>query len=255
MGQPHEVIRVVGIDLAAGRGTTEVVSLALANPGDMPIFDPARHRPVVSDADIVTAVVSHRPAVVAIDAPLSLPAPVMRSLATLAPRGSEHAGVRSSPSGNHTTSMSEPPASPYLRAAERDPIWSRLGVRPFPVSFLGGLTFRAIALLPELRAALPDVAIVEVFPSGTARALRLHAYDAAATARPKRPAKTTPGARASLQRGLSARIAGVPAPDTELLGADLLDALLAALTGVFFLRGAYVALGDTAEGQIVLPHG
>ncbi len=152
--------------------------------------------------------------------------------------------------------MSGPPASPYLRAAERAPIWSRLGVRPLPVSFLGGLTFRAIALLPTLRAALPDVPIVEVYPSGSARALGLQIRESAAASRPKRLAKTSPLARSALQQALSSHISGAPVMrdgESEPLGADLLDALVAALTGVAYLRRTYIAIGDPDEGQIVLP--
>lgn len=256
--KPASAICVVGIDLAAGHGTTEVASLSLASLNSKPYFDQSKHRPAVSDEEIVAAVVSYLPAVIAIDAPLSLPAPVMRSLTTLAPSGSEHGHVCSFAGGAHNSRTSGPPLSPYLRAAERDPIWSRLGVRPFPVSFLGGLTFRAIALLPALRAALPHVPIVEVFPSGSARALGLHVYDTAATSRQKRLAKTSPLAREALRQALSSHIVGMPvlrAGESEPLGADLLDALVAALTAVAYARGAYIALGDPEEGQIVLPHG
>lgn len=256
MDRPQGAWSVVGIDLAAGRGTTEVVSLSLASLDSVPSFDLSKHRPVVSDEEIVAAVVSYRPAVVAIDAPLSLPAPVMHSLTALGPRGPQHGSTRACSGSDHNASMSAPPASPYLRAAERDPIWSRLGVRPLPVSFLGGLTFRAIALLPALRAALPDVPIVEVFPSGSARALGLQIRESAATSRPKRLAKTSPLARSALQQALSSHISGAPVMregESEPLGADLLDALVAALTAVAYLRHTYIAVGDPDEGQIVLP--
>lgn len=257
MVQPPDASSVVGIDLAAGRGTTEIVNLSLATLNSMPFFDQSKHRPVVSDEEIVAAVVSYRPAVVAIDAPLSLPAPVMHSLTSLGPLGAEHGRVRSSASdGEQNTRMSGLSATPYLRAAERDPIWSHLGVRPLPVSFLGGLTFRAIALLPVLRVALPEVPILEVFPSGSTRALGLQTRDSAATSRPKRQAKTSPPARSALQRALSSHIVGVPVVregESEPLGADLLDALVAALTAVAYLRHTYVAVGDPDEGQIVLP--
>lgn len=256
MDQPHGVISVVGIDLAAGRGTDEVASLSLARLNSMPFFDQSKHQPIASDAEIVATVVSCQPAVIAIDAPLSLPAPVMRSLTALGPYGAEHGSVRTFSNDEHSMSWSPPPASPYLRAAERDPIWLRLGVRPFPVSFLGGLTFRAIALLPVLRAALPGVHILEAYPSGSAHALGLLTRGSAATPRPKRQAKTSPRARAALQQALSRYITGLPIvseDDLEPLGADLLDALLAAFTAVAYLRGTYVAIGDPAEGQIVLP--
>jgi predicted nuclease with RNAse H fold len=258
MDQPHGVIGVVGIDLAAGRGTTEVVSLSLAGLNSMPVFDQSKHQATTTDEEIVAAVVACQPTVIAIDAPLSLPAPVMRSLTALGPHGPEHGSVRSFSNDEHTVALSAPSASPYLRAAERDPIWSRLGIRPFPVSFLGGLTFRAIALLPALRAALPSVPIVEVYPSGSARVLGLLTRSSAATPHLKRPAKTSPLARTALQQALSRHITGLPIvgqDDPEPLGADLLDALLAAFTAVAYLRGTYIAIGDPLEGQIVLPQG
>src|SRR5262249_35032346 len=124
-------------------------------------------------------------------------------------------------------------ASPYTRAAERDPLWGRLGLHPLPVSFLGGLTFRAIALLPRLRACLPDAAIIEVFPSATLRLLRIRPPEPGA----RRAAKTTPGARAATQEGLRAHLAGLLPSEVELLGADLLDALAVALTAALHLRG------------------
>ncbi|MGZ3673414.1 MAG: DUF429 domain-containing protein, partial [Ktedonobacterales bacterium] len=250
------VISVVGIDLAAGRGTTEVASLSLAGLNSMPFFDQSKYQPIASDEEIVATVAACQPAVIAIDAPLSLPAPVMHSLTTLGPHGPEHGSVRTFSNDEHTVSLSTILASPYLRVAERDPIWSRLGIRPFPVSFLGGLTFRAIALLPALRAALPEVPIVEVYPSGSARALGLLTRGSAAAPRPKRRAKTSPPARAALQQALSRYLTGLPIVgegDLEPLGADLLDAVLAAFTAVAYLRGTYIAIGDPAEGQIVLP--
>lgn len=256
MNQPPDMRSVVGLDLAAGRGTTEVVSLSLACLDSMPSFDQSKHRPVVSDGEIIATVVSYRPAAVAIDAPLSLPAPVLHSLTALGPCGPEHGTARAFFHGEQDANMSRPSASPYLRAAERDPIWSRLGIRPFPVSFLGGLTFRAIALLPALRAELPGVPIVEVYPSGSARALGLHTQTISAASRPKRLAKTSPLARSALQQALSNHITGIPAiheDAPEPMGADLLDALVAALTAIAYLRRTYVAIGDPDEGQIILP--
>jgi len=39
----------------------------------------------------------------------------------------------------------------------------------------------------------------------------------------------------------------------EPLGADLLDAVAAAYMGLLFLRGDSIAVGDPAEGQIIVP--
>ena len=227
-------IVVVGIDLAAGRGTTEVAALRL-NAGDLlPVFDPTAHRAVQTDEEIVGLVATVRPAVIALDAPLSLPAAVAAAL-----RG-EVAPLQGSTDN-----------SPYTRAAERDPLWVRLGVRPLPVSFLGGLTFRALTLLPKLRARQPTAAIIEVFPTASLCILGIRPAALAGGAR--RPAKSSDAARTAVQQGLRALVAGIPAPDAHLLGADLLDALAAALTALAHERGASVAVGDPVEGQIVLP--
>ena len=72
----------------------------------------------------------------------------------------------------------------------------------------------------------------------------------------KRQAKASPPARAALQQALSSHITWVPAireDESEPLSADLLDALVAALTAIAYLRRTYIAIGDSAEGQIVLP--
>lgn len=257
-GEPDSMKCAVGIDLAAGRGTTEVVRLTLDGIEATPFFHASDHRPVVSDEEIIAAVASCRPDVVAIDAPLSLPARVAHSLAVLGPHGVEHGvTLAASPPASAGVAPAETAgATPYSRAAERDPIWAHLGVRPFPVSFLGGLTFRAITLLPALRLAVPDCRIIEVFPSGSASALGLRMGKNTLATHSRRLAKTTPHVRAQLQQALAAHISGVPAVDENgehPLGADLLDALLAALTAVAYLRGTYVAIGDPAEGQIVLP--
>src|SRR5262249_46280788 len=153
--------------------------------------------------------------VVAIDAPLTLPAVVAAAL-----RASPHDAL-----AEHPPLMEE--RSPYTRAAEREPFWGRLGLRPLPVSFLGGLTFRAIALLPQLPARPPHTAIIELFPSATPPLLGTPPPEPGGA---RRAAKTSSTARAATQAGLCIHIACLPHPDANLLGADLLDALAAALT-------------------------
>lgn len=224
--------RVAGLDLAAGRGRTALAVLETSAAIDGPPRLVAISPSLVADSQIVAAIVTEQPAALAIDAPLSLPA---RVAAALRLPVAESAALAD--------------ASPYTRAAERDPIWRALGVRPLPVSFLGGLTFRALTLWPLLRAALPDAAIVEAFPSGTFAALGIRAPNSEG----RRPSKSTPQARASVQAGLRAHIGDMPDPASELLDADTLDALACALTAAAFLRGAYRSAGDAAEGQIVLP--
>lgn len=224
---------VAGLDLAAGRGRTALAVLETERATSEPPHLAAIAPSLGTDAEIVAALASQQPVVLALDAPLSLPGRVAAALGL--PAVVEGASIAG--------------ASPYTRAAERDPIWRTIGVRPLPVSFLGGLTFRALALLPLLRAALPETAIVETFPSGTLAALGIRAPASAG----RRPAKTTPQARAVVQEGLRAHIRGLPDPGSDLLDADTLDALACALTAAAFLCGAYRTAGHAREGQIILP--
>jgi len=218
---------VVGVDLAAGRGVTALAGLELAGLelAPAPSHLVALAHPVTDD-DILAEVARRRPAVIALDAPLTLPGPVAAALA-------------GAPWSGHD--------SPYTRAAERDPIWRTLGARPLPVSFLGGLTFRAIPLAARLRAALPDATVIEVFPTATLQALGVrHTGDG-------RGAKTSVEARRATHVALSVWVTGLPAlEDGDPLDADALDAVAAALTAAAFARGAYVAVGDAAEGCIIV---
>jgi predicted nuclease with RNAse H fold len=223
---------VAGLDLAAGRGVSELAFLRVEN-GARPAFDPAGHAPVVSDDEIVGELARRLPRVLAIDAPLSLPRAVMSALTPALPG---EAGEASN-------------LSPYTRAAERDPIWSALGVRPFPVSFLGGITFRALVLVARLRAVLPGTPIIETFPTAVFRALDMTGPANATRRAPKQSIE----ARTALQTRLQAFVNGVPTPDQVLLGVDLLDALGAALAALAFDAGAFVAVGNEHEGQIILP--
>ena len=214
---------VVGIDLAAGRGVTALAGLALEPSGSPRMVSLAHPAP---DGDILAEALRLRPAVIALDAPLTLPGPVAAALA-----GATWAG--------HD--------SPYTRAAERDPLWRELGVRPLPVSFLGGLTFRAIPLAVRLRAALPDATVIEVFPTATLRTL------GARSAGDGRGAKTSIEGRRATHVALGACVMGMPAIEAAgPLDADALDAVAAALTAAAFARGASMAVGDPAEGCIIV---
>lgn len=220
---------VAGVDLAAGRGVSAVAVLACRG-GYVPRFVAQQSGEVQTDDDVLSALAVAAPDIIAIDAPLSLPAPITAALRGLSGRDLRH-------------------LSPYTRAAERDPLWSSIGVRPLPVSFLGGLTFRAIALLPRLRETLPNARIIEVFPTATLRVLGIGRHEPAG----RRMSKTTPAVRTIVQTGLRAVIDGLPEPGDHLLGADLLDALAAALTAARHQEGSTRALGDPDEGQIVVP--
>lgn len=222
------MIVVCGIDLAAGRGITAVATLDVPEDGGEPRFRQELPTTAADDAGVLRIVRAAAPVGIAIDAPLTLPAPVAAVL-----RG-----------------QSPPESSPYLRAAERDPLWSTIGVRPLPVSFLGGLTFRALVLRARLAAELPETWIVETYPTAVLRLLAIADEVGHAGRRAK---KSTLEARVVAQRALCPWIANLPSPEPEPLGADLLDALAAVLTAVAVLRGTSVAVGDPAEGQIVLP--
>ncbi len=211
--------RVAGIDLAAGRGITAV---ALLTEDDPPSHVAEFARPVATDAEIVALLGVAAPTIIAIDAPLTLPASVQAALFGAPLPEVERV---------------------YTRAAERDAVWGRLGVRPLPVSFLGGLTLRALVLVARLRLAMPDTRIIEVFPTGTLRALGLP---------PPPGRKTAPAARAAAYELLARHIRLLP-PAPEPLGADVLDALAAAYTAWLHRRGDTLAVGDASEGQIVLP--
>ena len=225
-------VSVVGVDLAAGRGITAMATLTVAAPAaesDALTLRSLVHAP--DDAAIIAEVMRWEPRVIAIDAPLSLPAPVAAALAGRLPDAN---------------------ASPYTRAAERDQIWSRLGVRPFPVSFLGGLTFRAIPLAARLRDAAPACQIIEVFPSGGLAALGLRKPS---TRGQPRPAKTSPEAQRLTQGALARIIAQLPIPreDAPPLDTDSLDAIAAALVAALFSQGHAERIGDEREGNIVMP--
>lgn len=225
-------LSVVGVDLAAGRGTTALATLALSSDGAAPDTLTLRSLIHAPDDDAIIAEVERtQPVVIALDAPLTLPAPVAAALAGETPA---------------------PDASPYTRAAERDPIWSLLGVRPFPVSFLGGLTFRAIPLAARLREAFPTAQIIEVFPSGTLVALGLRSPSARG---PNRQSKTAPDVRRLTQTALAGLITELPSPHEgeAPLDADSLDAVAAALTAALFSRGHVERIGDEREGCIIMP--
>src|SRR5262249_31956129 len=128
--RPSAMPTVAGIDLAAGRGVTAVAVLAVNDvPSDgsvRPRFDHPYHQAVQSDTEILEAVARALPLVVGIDAPLTLPTVVADAL-----RASFHA-----PQAKHAWPIEV--GSPYTRAAERDPLWGQIGLRPLPVSFLSG---------------------------------------------------------------------------------------------------------------------
>src|SRR5579884_584284 len=71
---------IAGIDLAAGRGTTEVAVVEMAEDDALPRYRPHQPQKTITDDDILAVVAEAHPVVVAIDAPLSLPASVASSV-------------------------------------------------------------------------------------------------------------------------------------------------------------------------------
>ncbi len=231
---------VVGIDLAAGRGITALAALRGGDDRPALIDQVTLAGAADQDGAIAAWITPHAPAIIAMDAPLTLPAAVMAALRGV--WGASGTGLR------WGADFSQPPGptqSPYTRAAERDPVWSQLGVRPFPVSFLGGLTLRAIVLAARLHASLPTTRIIEVFPTAT---LRILAPDP-----PHAGAKTTPARRAQAWSLLCSHIDGLVTDDEPPPSADVIDALAAAWTGWAHHQGASLAIGDVDEGQIIVP--
>ena len=227
--------RAAGLDLAAGRGVSELAILQVGDDG-APRYEAGERRAVVSDDDILAELARVEPRVLAIDAPLSLPRSVVEALAGRQPSDRDYGEA-------------DARRSPYTRAAERDPTWSALGIRPLPVSFLGGLTFRALVLTSRIRAAAPRLIVIETFPTAVFRILGLTSPAATGD---RRSAKSSQNAREALQAQLARVMVGIPSTD-DLLSADTLDAIGAALAATSYEHGMYIAVGDASEGQIVLP--
>lgn len=248
---------MAGLDLAAGRGTTALALLALASGGRPRLM--GMPRLAATDDDILTVLYESGASIVAVDAPLTLPMAVMTALRSEQGEPSSDAALL---------------GSPYTRAAERDAVWSEVGVRPLPVSFLGGLTLRALVLRARMREQLPNLRVVETFPSAVLRILHIRerrdpraAAQASSTIslatsqnpRQERARKTALPTRLATQRGLTRWIDGLPVPaeahgaEDEVLGADALDALAAALTAVAVAEDTGRLVGTAEEGQIVLP--
>jgi predicted nuclease with RNAse H fold len=107
-------------------------------------------------------------------------------------------------------------------------------------SIIKGMVYRAIALKEKLDER--GSVVIEVYPY--ASKVRLFG---------KLPRKTTVAGRRALQERLRRLILAVPSPQESLLSHDALDALLAAYTGVLYLKDQTKALGNPAEGLLHIP--
>jgi len=164
------------------------------------------------DDDILEFVGRHRPGLVAVDAPLSLPAGrcCLRTDCDCRRFG-------------------------IARRCDRELV--RLGFRVFWTALpsMVELTRRGIALARRLRAE--GFRVVEVFPGAAQQRLGL-------------PRKQDN--RSQLARRL-AEGWGLILPADRKLTHDELDAATAAVVGLLYLQGSAEAVGDPAEGQIILP--
>ena len=172
------------------------------------------------DKEIVAFVEVHRPALVAIDAPLSLPL-----------------GLCCLEEG-----CSCQPVSPRKgRQCERE--LSVLGIGCYYTtkrSIIKGMVYRGIRLKADLERQ--GHTVIEVYPYAS----RLRLFGPL-------PKKTTVAGRRALQEGLQCLIPSVPSPQEDLLSHDTLDALLAAYTGFLYDCGRTEALGDPPEGLLHIP--
>jgi predicted nuclease with RNAse H fold len=172
------------------------------------------------DEDIVAFVEAHRPVLVAIDAPLSLP-PGLCCL--------------------EETCSCQPVSLRKGRQCERE--LSALGIGCYYTtkrSIIKGMVYRGIRLKADLERR--GHSVIEIYPY--ASKLRLFG---------PLPRKTTVKGRQVLQKGLQRLIPSVPSPQEDLLSHDALDALLAAYTGFLYDCDRTEALGDPSEGLLHIP--
>jgi predicted nuclease with RNAse H fold len=173
-----------------------------------------------TDNDLLALAEEYRPEVVAIDAPLSLPAGLDCLEETCPCRQTlPHKG----------------------RACEQ--ALARLGIGCYFTtkrSLIKTMVYRGIALQVEL--VRRGLTVIEVYPFATRRRLfgRL-------------PGKATRAGREALWARLRPLLASGPALPEALPSHDVLDALLAAYTGLLYAHHQAEALGDPTEGLLWLP--
>ncbi len=173
-----------------------------------------------SDGDILGAIASHRPRIVAIDAPLGLP----KGLCCL----EEGCSCRALLPGNG-------------RICERE--LSRRGIPCYYTtkkSIIKNMVYRAISLKREIVACGCEV--IEVYPYATKVAL---------FGKPI-PSKSEPAGIAFLRERLC-RLMPRSAPQISGFNHDLCDALVAAYTAYLYARGEAEVVGDFEEGAICVP--
>ena len=125
------------------------------------------------------------------------------------------------------------PRDGMFRVCEREVM--RLGARPLSplLKSMKALTERAMRLRRVLERE--GYKVIEVFPTGARKFLNL-------------PSKKM--GRRVLREALAAQgLKNIP----EDVDQHLLDAVICALIGLYYLRGEYLEVGDPEEGVIILP--
>lgn len=173
----------------------------------------ASTRRLRTDDELLEAIIKDKPDVVTIDSPLTLP------------KGRLHVGDEDPTRATHG----------IIRQCER--ALRRRGIHVF-WSLLPGmqqLTARGIRLAARLRDL--GFEVIEVFPGA--------AQDVMLIPRKQKGLE-------ALEQGLTAwGLTG--AWQTKRVSHDELDAITAAMVGLFYLTNNYEAIGDEDEGQIILP--
>jgi predicted nuclease with RNAse H fold len=215
-GSVEEAMNFIGLDLTASprkETACAVLDAGLHLRGQVLLG---------GDEEIVAFAGGYRPALIAIDAPLSLPA----GLCCL-----------------EETCSCRPVSVRKGRRCERE--LSALGIGCYYTtkrSIIKGMVYRGIRLKADLEGR--GYTVIEIYPH--ASKLRLFG---------SLPRKTTVAGRRALQEGLRRLIFSVPSSQETLLSHDSLDALLAAYTGFLYACGETKALGDPAEGLLHIPPG
>lgn len=170
-------------------------------------------RTIFTDLDIIEATVRQNPAVISIDAPLSLPAGRISVYDT--DPGRQEFGI--------------------LRECERAML--KKGIRSYPclIRSMQKLTERGIQLANEFRRR--GFAVIESYPGGAQDVLGI-----------PRKGKSIPLLVKGLQAfGLSGSF------DQIGVSHDELDAITSAIVGCFYIANRYEALGNELEGYLILP--
>ena len=227
---------VVGIDLT-GSG---------ARPSGWCVLrgEVARTERLRSDGELIERTLAESPQVVSLDSPLSLP------------------------TGRISIDDTDPGRAVYgiMRQCERMLRRRGMGVYPCLIPSMQKLTQRGIALASAFRThGLP---VIEGYPGGAQDVLGIPRKRAKARTCTHRLSDEmqdeaahgcdigTRPARAPIGDGLKAgliRFGIRGAFETAKVSHDELDAITAALIGVFYVTGQFEAIGDPEEGLLILP--